>query len=82
MPMFEYICADCGEKYDILFKGSEKSDMIACPACTSRNYTKKFSTFSASVSGAPYSSSDYGCASGTCGVPAASPCASGMCGLG
>ena len=80
MPLFEYICSDCGVKYDILFKGTEKAEMIVCPTCSSKSYTKQLSRFAAAMSGS--SSSDIPCADGGCGVPYSSPCANGMCGLG
>ncbi|HOJ04442.1 MAG TPA: zinc ribbon domain-containing protein [Bacteroidota bacterium] len=82
MPIFEYRCNDCQSSYDILHKGAENVDIIECPACHSRSYVKKFSTFSAAPNGTS-SSFDAGCASGSCGVPSYSGgCASGMCGLG
>ena len=79
MPIFEYTCSDCKKTFDILHKGAENKDLVECPDCHPRNAVKKFSSFSASVSS---TSSAPSCESGSCGVPAPSPCAGGMCGLG
>lgn len=80
MPIFEYQCNDCKEKYEILHKSLSNPSKVECPKCQSENHAKLFSAFSSNVS----SGSDFapGCASGSCGVPAASsPCSNGMCGL-
>ncbi len=80
MPIFEYKCADCNTKHEVLHKSTKHEEEVICPKCQSKNNKKLFSAFSASFSG----SSDYnsgGCASGNCDIPAPSGCASGMCGL-
>lgn len=74
MPIFEYICQDCGKKSEILLKSS--SQKPACD-CGSENLLKQFSAFAVSEGSAP---SLGGCADGSCGIPS-SPCSSGMCGL-
>lgn len=78
MPIFEYRCSDCGTQYDVLHKGAENPDAVQCPSCESRSFVKRFSSFSASTGA---SSSAPSCEGGSCGAPAYSPCAGGMCGL-
>jgi putative FmdB family regulatory protein len=78
MPVFEYRCNECQTPYDVYFKTREDKDMIECPSCKSKNFTKKLSTFAASMGA---SHSDDGCVSGNCGVPSFGGCANGMCGL-
>ena len=74
MPIYEYICQDCGQKSEILMKSSEQK---AVCFCGSENLKKQFSAFAVSEGSA---SSFGGCADGSCSLPS-SPCASGMCGL-
>lgn len=77
MPIFEYLCSDCGKHFDILFKTREVAEDVQCPTCASRTVKKKLSTFAASVS----HSSDSSCTSGSCGLPSYGGCSGGMCGL-
>lgn len=78
MPVFEYKCAGCGEKYEVLVKSAEKEGEVSCPRCNSKDNRKLFSAFSAKVSASPgnYDS----CGDGSCN-PQAGGCASGMCGM-
>ena len=50
MPIFEYLCGKCGNKFEELVFSSDKK--IKCPECGSAKVEKLFSTFaSASCSG-------------------------------
>jgi len=80
MPIFEYKCADCNTKYEVLHKSASNLSEVSCPSCKSTNSKKLLSAFSASVSESSSSSFGDSCASGSCGLPS-SGCASGMCGL-
>ena len=77
MPIFEYQCKDCSNKYEIYHKSLSSSEKIECPSCGSENSKKLFSSFAASIEPAAGGS----CSTGNCGVPAAPSCANGMCGL-
>ena len=80
MPIFEYQCKDCNNVYDVLHKGTEKSEDVFCPDCKSTKHVKLISTFSSVVSSG--SSVEGGCQSGSCGMPSyGGGCANGMCGL-
>jgi putative FmdB family regulatory protein len=79
MPIFEYLCQECGTKYEVLHKSSENKNNIICPNCSSSNNKKLLSTFSASMGDSGYSGDS--CATGNCDVPSSGGCASGMCGL-
>ena len=72
MPLFEYLCEECNEKYDIYHKTSEKPEDIICPHCSSKKHIKQFSTFSATVTNPISNSRPENCHS--C-------CNSQMCGL-
>jgi putative FmdB family regulatory protein len=45
MPIYEYICDDCGKHYEQIVL-SQKQD-VACPGCSSRRRTLQLSVFSA-----------------------------------
>ena len=40
MPIFDYVCDDCGHAFELLIRGSEAP---ACPRCESRAVTKQLS---------------------------------------
>jgi len=80
MPIFEYKCNECGTKFDFLHKSINNIEDVNCPSCNSEDNKKLLSSFSASMGSS--SSSSFGCADGSCGIPAPSGgCASGMCGI-
>jgi len=51
MPLFEYVCAECGKPFEELVFSASKVSEVTCPACQSRNVTKKISTFASRLSG-------------------------------
>ena len=48
MPLFDYLCSDCGKQSEVLIVGSD--DQPQCQSCGSRNLTKLLSAHS-SMSG-------------------------------
>jgi putative FmdB family regulatory protein len=44
MPIYEYICDDCGTKFEKLVRNG---DGVACPDCGESHLTPKLSTFAA-----------------------------------
>jgi putative FmdB family regulatory protein len=74
MPLFEYICRQCGDISEQLVTGSRKP---ICPNCGSRKLAKQLSTFSASVSPSR-SFAVPPCGSGTCPTRGQG-CAGGGC---
>jgi putative FmdB family regulatory protein len=50
MPIYEYVCDDCGERYEKLVMS--KSQAIECPKCASRKKTVQLSVFRAATKGA------------------------------
>lgn len=42
MPIYEYVCKNCGENFEVLVFGNRK---VNCPKCNSENISKKFSSF-------------------------------------
>lgn len=70
MPIYEYVCDDCGEHYErIVF--NQKTEVI-CPKCDSGKHTIQLSVFAAPASGTKASSGGSpapsgGCCGGACG---------------
>ncbi|MGH9737130.1 MAG: FmdB family zinc ribbon protein [Candidatus Acidiferrales bacterium] len=71
MPIFEYVCDDCGERYEKLVM--TKSTKISCPKCESSKQSVQLSVFAAPANGTKASnggssaSSGGGCCGGACG---------------
>ncbi|HVB86803.1 MAG TPA: FmdB family zinc ribbon protein [Candidatus Dormibacteraeota bacterium] len=74
MPIFEYICDDCGERYEQIVLS--KSTKIACPKCDSGKHTVQLSVFAAPANGSKSSNGG----SSTSGVPSGGGCCGGACG--
>ena len=70
MPIYEYQCTQCGEKFEIRQGMGEDGSKLKCPRCQTGNPRKLFSTF---FSAGSSEFSDIGfptsCPSGTCGLP-------------
>jgi putative FmdB family regulatory protein len=48
MPIFEFVCTECGEPFEELVRSALFVDGVICPACQSTNVSKKISNFAAS----------------------------------
>ncbi len=65
MPIYEYRCQCCGEKFEELVFGTVSDDEIVCPKCNERKSEKLISACSSTRSGKSSSSfSSGGCGSG------------------
>ncbi len=52
MPIYEYLCDDCGNRYERIVMS--ETQPIACPKCSSNRHTLQLSVFrAASKSSAP-----------------------------
>jgi putative FmdB family regulatory protein len=63
MPIYEYVCDDCGENYERIVLNDRTK--VVCPQCDSAKQTIKLSVFAASGNGGK--SSGETSASGGCG---------------
>ncbi|MDQ6663278.1 MAG: zinc ribbon domain-containing protein [Acidobacteriota bacterium] len=74
MPIYEYKCEGCGNKFEKLVRGSEAA-VLDCPACGGKHLNQEYSTFAAHANGAPSRAQDNApaCPGGMCVNP-------GMCG--
>lgn len=51
MPLYEFRCKVCGERFERLMRFGESSDELACPACEQHAVERLFSTFARSGGG-------------------------------
>jgi putative FmdB family regulatory protein len=66
MPIYEYLCNNCSEEFEMLVFGKKE---IGCPKCSSKDVKKKLSTFAMSGVEKPFAGTSSGCTSctkGTC----------------
>ena len=64
MPVYTYICEDCGEKFDLLIGMTSEKTELKCSKCGSKKMKKTFSSFSVKSS----NSSGSSCPTGTCNL--------------
>ena len=62
MPLYEYICSDCGNEFEKMMRFDQAGERPRCPRCAGEDTRKKLSMFSSSGS-----QSDAGASSGGCG---------------
>ncbi len=74
MPIYEYVCRDCGHPFEWLARGDEKP---ACPSCGGSRLDKQLSATAAHASG----SREPLCPARDTGSCRASDCG-GCCGMG
>jgi putative FmdB family regulatory protein len=71
MPIFEYLCEDCGNKFEKLVRRSASendANGVNCPSCGQEHLKQQFSTFAAHANGAPKDMMP-SCPSGMCQTP-------------
>ncbi len=60
MPIFEFVCDDCGRPFEELVMSSSAIDQVTCPTCNSAQVKKQISTFASKVAGnSAFSSTNY-----------------------
>jgi putative FmdB family regulatory protein len=67
MPIFEYVCEDCGTKFEKLVR--RDGDPIACPDCGLSHLALALSTFAAHSNGKSKSAGMPACPGGMCRTP-------------
>ncbi len=65
MPVFTYICKDCGKKFDLLIGVTAEKAELKCQKCGSKNIEKVLASFGIGSSSSG-SSSAPSCPTGTC----------------
>lgn len=52
MPIYEYVCSECGERFEKFVRSMSAQSEASCPKCGSANTRKVISRFGISASGA------------------------------
>ena len=65
MPLYEYACANCGHRFEILQRIGEGHEGLTCPNCDAPEVEKQYSTFASTSDGSSNSLSPL---SGSCGT--------------
>ena len=68
MPIYEYRCSACGERFEKLVRGSSGKQEIQCPSCSADKVERLVSTF--------------GFSTGSSGGPSYGNVSAGGCGTG
>jgi len=70
MPIFEYLCDDCGTKFEKLVRRTNgaDADKVLCPQCGESHLTPQLSTFAAHANGGKESAMP-SCPGGMCRTP-------------
>lgn len=50
MPLFEYICRECGERFEKIIPCTKRDD-VECPHCGTERAERQLSTFATNTSG-------------------------------
>ena len=67
MPIYEYLCEDCGETFEKMVRFSEADLAPACPKCTSKDTHKKMSRIASLNASSAGSTSSSGSSCGSRG---------------
>ncbi len=80
MPIYEYRCESCGDKFEKLVRRASDAMETGCPACGEKHLEQQYSTFAARGAATDHSftpaqtrAEGGGCGGGMCGSP-------GVCG--
>jgi len=68
MPIYEYQCTQCGERFEIRQSIGEDGSKLNCPGCNTQNPKRLFSSFF-SPGSSTSEPSEISCPTGTCGLP-------------
>ncbi len=74
MPVYEYVCKECGTHFDKMRPMSQADAPIACTQCKSESTRRMLSRFFASSEGHAITSSENSCAG--CGGGSCASCGS------
>ena len=66
MPLYEYDCSVCGERFEVLQRVGESAELVRCPGCGEGRIERRLSTFAAATGAGRGSAAE---APGACGRP-------------
>jgi len=73
MPIYEYSCESCGNKFEKLVRRTEEAIESGCPSCGEKHLQQEYSTFAARANASAGASEMPVCGGGMCATP-------GLCG--
>jgi putative FmdB family regulatory protein len=79
MPLYEYRCRDCGDRFEVLQRLGEGAEGLSCPDCGAATLDKQFSSFATTSSSSSSAMAEAGCGAAECGTGAC--CGGGACGM-
>lgn len=79
MPIYEYICPSCDQRFELRRSFSESDEAAPCPGChaSARKLLSLFTAFSKGAEGDFGSISGMGSSCNTCSAPSCSTCGLG-----
>jgi len=76
MPIYEYVCSDCGLKFELLRPFSEAGEKASCPRChqNAERIISACASFSKNEAGESIPLAGTGSSCGSCGATSCDPC--------
>ena len=71
MPIYEYLCQDCGTKFEKLVQRPSAGEAVDCPSCGKAHVSQELSTFAAHSKSAGQASMPMCPSGGVCRTPGA-----------
>ncbi len=50
MPVYEFLCASCGERFEIVASLAERDEKAVCPSCGGHDVAQQFGGFKVGIS--------------------------------
>jgi putative FmdB family regulatory protein len=71
MPIYEYQCIQCGERFEVLQAMGDDGSKLGCPRCDAQHPKRLFSSFSnlSSIKSKVSETSCPTCSNDSCGLP-------------
>lgn len=64
MPLYEYRCRECGNRFEVLQRLGQGAEGLTCPKCGAQQLEKQYSTFASAGGTAQGGSAAGGCGPG------------------
>jgi len=64
MPIYEYCCAECGERFELFVRSAARQAVPTCPRCGSQKVRKAISLFGVGGTGRSDRTNAASCGSG------------------
>jgi len=71
MPLYEYACRGCDDRFEVLQRMGAGAEGVSCPSCGGAELEREFSTFAAATASSDATPS-------ACAAPGGCACAAGL----